>query len=143
MDRIKQIQVRQRLRRIGDSPHTDAGLELLAHLRPALAEIEQGLDKVSGLSGKPRGRVRLLVSPIASAIIVAPKLEAFARDYPDIVLDVSTTSEMRLDLVAGHFDAGIQLGELIQSDVIAVRVSRDQRAAVVGSPRYFASHGKP
>jgi DNA-binding transcriptional LysR family regulator len=122
---------------------TEAGLELLAHLRPALADIQQGLDKVSRLGDKPSGRVRLLVSPIASAMLVAPKLEAFARDYPDIVLDVTTTSEMRLDLVAGRFDAGLQLGELIQPDMIAVRVSRDQRAAVVGAPRYFASHSKP
>jgi len=39
--------------------------------------------------------------------------------------------------------AGIALGESIQRDMIAVRVSRDHRLAVVGSPEYFASHAKP
>jgi DNA-binding transcriptional LysR family regulator len=62
----------------------------------------------------------------------------FAQAYPDVVLDVTTTNEMRLDLVAGHFDAGIHLGEFIERDMVAVRVSADQRAAIVGSPTYFA-----
>jgi len=45
--------------------------------------------------------------------------------------------------VAGGFDAGIQLGEFIQQDMVAVRVSRDRRPAIVGSPAYFAAHPKP
>jgi DNA-binding transcriptional LysR family regulator len=45
--------------------------------------------------------------------------------------------------VAGGFDAGIQFGEYIQKDMIAVRVSKDHRAAIVGSPAYFKSHPKP
>jgi LysR substrate binding domain-containing protein len=39
--------------------------------------------------------------------------------------------------VASDFDAGIHIGELIQRDMIAVRVSADLRLAVVGSPDYF------
>ncbi len=71
------------------------------------------------------------------------ELGPFARAYPDVVLDVTTTNEMRLDLVAGHFDAGIHLGEFIERDMIAVRVSPDQRAAIVGAPTYFKAHPKP
>lgn len=41
------------------------------------------------------------------------------------------------------FDAGIHLGEFIERDMIAVRISRDQRAAIVGAPEYFASHPRP
>jgi DNA-binding transcriptional LysR family regulator len=89
------------------------------------------------------GRVRLVVSPLAATMVLAPKLGAFARAYPDVVIDVTTTNEMRLDLVAGHFDAGIHLGEFIERDMIAVRVSADQRAAIVGAPEYFNAHPKP
>jgi len=39
------------------------------------------------------------VSPIAATTVLAPKLGQFARDYPDVVLDV-TTDEARVDLVA-------------------------------------------
>jgi DNA-binding transcriptional LysR family regulator len=54
-----------------------------------------------------------------------------------------TADDSRLEIVAGGFDAGIQFGEYIQKDMIAVRVSKDLRAAVVGSPAYFKSHPRP
>ena len=37
--------------------------------------------------------------------VLAPKLGQFARDYPDVVLDV-TTDDNHVDLVAAGFDAG-------------------------------------
>ena len=76
-------------------------------------------------------------------MVLAPKLGQFARDYPDVVVDLTTTEEGRVDLVGAGFDAGIHLGEFIERDMVAVRVSKDQRAAIVGSPVYFASHPKP
>lgn len=54
-----------------------------------------------------------------------------------------TTSDRRGDLVAGRFDAGIHFGEFLEQDMIAVRVSRDHRPAIVGSPAYFSSHAEP
>jgi DNA-binding transcriptional LysR family regulator len=121
---------------------TQAGEQLLARVGPALNEIRAALGRVSGLRGKPAGRVRLLVPRFAISAVLAPKLGQFARDYPDVLLDV-TTDDSRMDIVAGGFDAGIQFGEYIQKDMIAVRVSPDQRAAIVGSPEYFDSHPKP
>jgi DNA-binding transcriptional LysR family regulator len=122
---------------------TDAGERLLSHLRPALTDIRGTLDQLSGLRGRPAGRVRLVVSRLAATMVLAPKLGQFLRDYPDVVLDVSTTNEGRVDLVAAGFDAGIHLGEFIEKDMVAVRVSPDQRPAVVGAPSYFASHPQP
>jgi DNA-binding transcriptional LysR family regulator len=122
---------------------TDAGEQFLVRLRPAFADIRGALDDMTGLRDQPAGRVRLLVTRLSAAMVLAPKLRQFARDYPDVVLDVSTTLEHRVDLVAAHFDAGIHLGEFIERDMVAVRVSRDQRLAIVGSPGYFASHPKP
>jgi len=115
---------------------TEAGAQLIARLRPALGDIRGALDLVSGLRDRPAGLVRLVVSPIAATTVLAPKLGQFARDYPDVVLDV-TTDESRVDLVAGRFDAGIHFGEFIERDMITFRVSKDHRPAIVGSPRYF------
>ncbi len=122
---------------------TDAGRQLLGRLGPALADIREGLEQIAGLRERPVGRVRLVVSPLAAALVLAPKLEQLVRDYPDVVLEVTTTLESRVDLVGGGFDAGIRLGEFIERDMVAVKVSRDQRAAIVASPRYFESHAKP
>ena len=122
---------------------TEAGEQLISRLDPALGEVESVLDQLVGLRARPTGRLRLLVTPLASTMVLAPKVAEFARRFPDIVLEVTTTQEGRSDLVGSGFDAGIHLGESIQRDMVAVRVSRDQRLAVVGSPEYFASHPKP
>lgn len=121
---------------------TDAGEQLLARLRPALGDIQEALEQISGFRDKPAGRVRLLVPRLAATTVLGPNLALFARNYPDIVLDV-TADDSRMDIVAGGFDAGIHYGEYIQKDMIAVRVSKDHRAAIVGSPAYFKSHPKP
>src|SRR3954470_10541356 len=82
---------------------TDAGEQLLAQLRPALAEIQDTLNRLSGLQSKPAGRVRLLAPRVAAKTVLAPKLGQFARDYPDVVLEV-TTDDSHIDLVAAGFD---------------------------------------
>ena len=138
----ERLGVRLLLRTTRSVAPTEAGEQLLARLRPALAEVGEALDQISGLRNKPAGRVRLLVPRLAVASVLAPKLGQFARDYPDILLDV-TTDDSRMDIVAGGFDAGIHFGEYIEKDMIAVRVSPDHRPAIVGSPAYFESHPKP
>jgi DNA-binding transcriptional LysR family regulator len=121
---------------------TVAGEQLLARLRPALGEIGEALDQLAGLRDRPAGRVRLVMPRVAARMVLAPKLARFAREHPDVVLDV-TTDDSVLDIVSGRFDAGIHLGEFIARDMIAVRVSEAQRLAIVGSPSYFAAHPKP
>jgi DNA-binding transcriptional LysR family regulator len=79
---------------------------------------------------------------LAASMVLLPRLARFAREYPDVVLDVATESGP-IDIVAGRFDAGIELGEFIQRDMIAVRVSAEQRAAIVASPAYLKAHPKP
>jgi len=121
---------------------TEAGERLLTRLRPALNDVQDVLGELSTLRDKPAGRLRLLVPRVAGTAVLGPKLVTFTHDYPDVVLDI-TADDTRLDIVAGGFDAGIHFGEYIQKDMIAVRVSKDHRAAIVGSLAYFKSHPKP
>lgn len=121
---------------------TEAGERLLTRLRPALNDVQDVLGELSGLRDKPAGRLRLLVPRVAGTAVLGPKLAKFTHDYPDVVLDI-TADDSRLDIVSGGFDAGIHFGEYIQKDMIAVRVSKDHRAAIVGAPGYFEAHPKP
>ena len=121
---------------------TAAGAALLKDLSPALEQIAQALDKARSIRRQPAGRLRLVMSRSAAVMVLLPRLTAFAEAYPDIVLDVVTVTGP-VDLVAGEFDAGIQLGEYIQKDMIAVRVTPQLRLAVVGSPGYFSSRNMP
>jgi DNA-binding transcriptional LysR family regulator len=121
---------------------TEAGEKLFARLKPAFAEVGETLDQISRQTQKPAGRVRLLLPRFAVSSVLAPKLGRLHKEYPEIVLDV-TTDDSRRDIVAEGFDAGIHIGEYIQKDMIAVRVSPDHRAAIVASPEYFKSRPKP
>ena len=138
----EQIGVRLLTRTTRSVSPTDAGEQLLTHLRPALADIRGTLTSLSGLQTRPVGRVRLLCPRLAAKTVLAPRLGRFARDYPDVELDI-TTDDSRVDLVSAGFDAGIQFGEYIAQDMVAVRVSPDLRPAVVGAPAYFDVHAKP
>jgi DNA-binding transcriptional LysR family regulator len=121
---------------------TAAGATLLKDLSPALEQIDRALNEARSVRDRPAGRLRIVMSRSAAAMAFLPKLTAFAEAYPDVVLDVVTVTGP-VDLVAGEFDAGIQIGEFIQKDMIAVRVTQDLRLAVVGSPSYFASRSIP
>src|SRR5713101_6359596 len=44
---------------------TEAGEQLLTRLRPALTDVQDALDQLSGLRDKPAGRVRPLVPRLA------------------------------------------------------------------------------
>jgi DNA-binding transcriptional LysR family regulator len=78
---------------------------------------------------------------LASTLVLAPATFGFAQNtvrmeqvvqsyVPDVVLEI-TTDDSPLDFVAARYDAGIHLGEFIARDMIAVRVSNEQRAAIV------------
>ena len=121
---------------------TAAGTALLQDLAPALERIERSLAEARKRRENPAGRIRLIIPRTAAYMVLLPKLAQFARTYTEIVLEV-TSSNDPVDLVAGEYDAGIQIGEFIQRDMIAVRVSKDLRLAVIGSPEYFKSHKIP
>jgi DNA-binding transcriptional LysR family regulator len=121
---------------------TAAGAALLLELAPALERIERAVAETSKLRDTPSGRIRIIIPRIATETVLLPKLAKFVRSYPEIVLEV-TSSNDPVDLVAGGYDAGVQLGEFIQRDMIAVRVTGEQRLAVVGSPAYFAGKSLP
>jgi DNA-binding transcriptional LysR family regulator len=121
---------------------TAAGAALLRELAPALERIEKAVAETRQQRETPSGRIRLVIPRTATQMVILPKLARFVRAYPEIVLEI-TSSNDPVDLVAGEYDAGIQLGEFIQRDMIAVRVTKDVRLAVVGSPGYFRSNPIP
>jgi DNA-binding transcriptional LysR family regulator len=58
---------------------TDAGDQLIGRLRPALGDVASELDQIAERRERPAGRVRLVVSPLAAAMVLAPKLGASER----------------------------------------------------------------
>jgi DNA-binding transcriptional LysR family regulator len=121
---------------------TEAGERLLRNIGPRFEEIDAELAALTALRETPAGSVRITAGDHAAQTILWPALERLLSRYPDIkvelVIDYGLT-----DIVAERYDAGVRLGEQVAKDMIAVRIGPEMRMAVVGSPAYFATRGKP
>src|SRR3954452_22770500 len=51
---------------------TEAAEELLRSLQPALGDVRAALSKLAGMRGRPAGRVRLILSPLAASSVLGP-----------------------------------------------------------------------
>jgi DNA-binding transcriptional LysR family regulator len=121
---------------------TDAGLRLLDRLRPAVEQVCRAIDDLKSEQGHPFGRLRLYVSHLAGAAVIARVWEPFLSTFPDVQFEIHT-AEAPVDIVAKGFDAGIGPRDWAAADMIAVRVMGPSRVAVVGAPRYFARQRPP
>jgi len=121
---------------------TEAGERLLRTIGPKFDEISAELASLSELRDKPAGTIRITAGEHAVETLLWPALARLLPDYPDIRVEVTIDYGLT-DIVAERYDAGIRLGEQVAKDMIAVRIGPDMRMFVVGSPAYFARHGKP
>jgi DNA-binding transcriptional LysR family regulator len=121
---------------------TEAGETLLAQLRPAAETITGTLDGLTRLRSEPSGTLRLLVNRMSLPQVVEPILPAFRRAYPDVKVEIAV-DDGQVEVVGGGYDAGIRIGEFIDGDMLAVRISPAFSWVVLGSPAYFAAHGRP
>ncbi|WP_223677580.1 LysR family transcriptional regulator [Azospirillum agricola] len=121
---------------------TEAGENLYRRVRPAVSELGDAIGQIRQHRERPAGTVRVHSFRAAARTYIEPMLPAFARDYPDVVLDV-TLDDTVVDLVAGGFDAAIRIGEVIERDLVALRLGPELRQVAVASPGYLARHGRP
>jgi len=121
---------------------TEAGDQLLASLRPALDEITHAVDNLGRTSGRPSGLVRITAPRQAARMVIGPKLPKFAIDFPDVVVEVRIEQAF-IDIIEQRIDVGVRLGESVAKDMVSVRISSDQRIAVVGAPSYFKAQEIP
>jgi len=80
-----------------------------------------------------RGAVQPLFEPI---------IAGFCEAYPDIELEIYADDGLA-DLSAGGFDAGVRMGETLDADVIAVRLTGPFRFVAAAAPAYLDRHGRP
>lgn len=121
---------------------TEAGERFYTAVRPLLEDLREAVAEVRELSEEPRGLLRLHVSTAAESFLAEPVLADYLAAHPHVRLDLAVSGAIP-DIVAGGYDAGIELGEVIDRDMIAVPVTGKMRLAVVGSPSYFARRPVP
>ena len=121
---------------------TEAGMQFLERVRPALAALESAFDALDETRDHPAGTLRINLARVASELLVAPHLGEFARLYPHISLEMSLDDGLA-DLVGEGFDAGIRLGERLAQDMVAIPLGGEIRIVVAGSPAYFERYPQP
>jgi len=121
---------------------TEAGERLMHAIAPLFEQISAEVQALNELRDKPKGTIRVTCTDDQIELCLRPMLAQFLRDHPDITLELYVDYGFT-NVVEERFDAGIRLGEAIEKDMIAVRISADWRMLLVATPGYFAAHPPP
>ncbi|MES2497455.1 MAG: LysR family transcriptional regulator [Pseudomonadota bacterium] len=121
---------------------TEAGRHLFDRAQGAVAQLGSALSDTRAANGRVAGTVRIHAFRTALERHIEPILGEFHRLYPDVVVDLTVDDEV-LDIVSGGFDAAMRVGEVIQQDMIAVRLGEEMRQIAIATPAYLAAHGVP
>ena len=119
---------------------SEAGERFRSRAKPAFEQLVAASEIARDLGQRPAGLLRLTVPPSVVPILLEPLIASFCQAYPDVEVEIVASADL-VDIAAGGFDAGIRLGQFIEADMIAVRLTPSLPLAVVGSPDYL--HRRP
>lgn len=121
---------------------TQAGEMFLERAAPAYAGLADAYEAARNLGNRPAGRLRINLMRGAVQPMFEPIIAGFCEAYPDIELEIYADDALS-DLSAGGFDAGVRMGESLDADVIAVRLTGPFRFVTAAAPSYFEKYGRP
>jgi LysR family transcriptional regulator for bpeEF and oprC len=120
---------------------TEDGAAFFERCRHVLADLEEAELVLKQARLKPIGRLRIDMPVSFGRLKVVPLLGRFQAQYPEIKLALSFTDRY-VDLIEESIDVSVRFGQLQDSSLIARRLTETQ-FRVVGTPDYFAKHGRP
>jgi LysR family transcriptional regulator, transcriptional activator for dmlA len=120
---------------------TSEGETFLAHATRILDEIEEMEEAVMSGRATPRGLLRVNATLGFGRTTIAPLVSEFAKEYPDVEVQVEVT-DSPIDLVEGGFDLAIRFGALPDKRLNARRLMSNRRF-LCASPTYLERYGEP
>ncbi|KQV09141.1 LysR substrate-binding domain-containing protein [Devosia sp. Root105] len=121
---------------------TDAGKTFVERVGPAMTDIHDAMLAAQSLQETPTGTLRINAFASAAREVMAPLILLFLRQYPRVHIDLVTEGRL-VDIVAAGFDLGLRPADLVPSDMIALPLGRERSNAVVASPDFLRTHGRP
>lgn len=121
---------------------TEPGRRLHERMAPMLREMDAAVAEAVDTRTHASGTLRINTLSMAATRLIAPRLGRFAHAHPDVVLDIVIDDGLS-DIAGEGFDAGIRVGNRVQKDMVAVRMTPDVELLAVASPDYIARHGEP
>ena len=98
---------------------------------PAVRELVLASDELGAIAELPAGLLRINVARAGHMIVMQPVLRRFLDRYPEIRIDISVENSL-VDIVGRGFDAGIRFGDLVERDMVAVKVGPAISAWILG-----------
>ena len=120
---------------------TDAGRDFLARCRRLIDERDESLAAVQPDDQAPRGLLRMTCSVSYGERFIAPAVNAFARQNPELRIELDLDNRLR-DLVGDGYDLAVRFGHLTDSRLMARRLA-SRRLILCVSPDYLARRGAP
>ncbi|WP_369968775.1 LysR family transcriptional regulator [Stenotrophomonas rhizophila] len=143
---IRQLEARLGVRLLNRTTRsvspTEPGRRLHERMAPMLREMDAAVAEAVDTRTRASGTLRINTLSMAAKRLIAPRLGRFARAHPDVVLDIVIDDGLS-DIAGEGFDAGIRVGNRVQKDMVAVRMTPDVELLAVASPDYLARHGEP
>lgn len=121
---------------------TEAGERYLARVAPAVDELSLAAEELSDVGARPAGLLRLNVSRAAYLFALRPVLPTFLATNPEVELEVSIDSAL-VDIVRLGFDAGMRYSDMVERDMVSIRVGPPLASYVVATPDYLERNGVP
>lgn len=121
---------------------TEAGARYLERVIPAVTELNAAGEELGEAVDRPAGLLRLNVPRSGYMIAIQPILRDFLDAYPDIQVEMRMEGALT-DIVAQGFDAGIRFGEMVERDMVAIRIGPPLFAHVIAAPDYLARRSMP
>ena len=121
---------------------TEAGKILFEAAAPAYRDLTYAVKKTAEMARSTTGTLRLALSRGAYIAAIAPVLGSFLEAHPGINLDLSWNEEL-VDINRQGFHAGIRMGDVLATDMIAARITGPVRSAFFAAPTYLQKHGVP
>ncbi|KTE03898.1 MAG: LysR family transcriptional regulator [Sphingopyxis sp.] len=121
---------------------TQAGEMFLERAAPAYSGLADAYEAARNLGNRPAGRLRINLMRGAVQPLFEPIIAGFCETYPEIELEIYAEDALA-DLSAGGFDAGVRMGEALDADMIAVRLTGSFRFVVAAAPAYLDKYGRP
>lgn len=121
---------------------TEAGLQFVAQVAPAMRDIHEAMEMVRSRQATPSGTLRINAFPTAAREIFSSLVLPFVHQHPQVHVDIVTEGRM-VDIVAGGFDFGVRSADRVPVDMIALPLGVARRNVVVASPTYLKAHGRP
>lgn len=117
---------------------TEAGLAFLHHADALLQAAEQAEEAARTLRQRPEGKLRVHARSMIGTRLIAPRLQAFCKRYPDISIELMLSDES-INIAEHDFDVDIRTGRFNDSS-FALRRLTTLEDVLVASPTYLREH---